>query len=196
VSINVCECVHAQTFVAFLLVVNFGINIVETEFPDMNQETKHTFDSIDHAFTIFYVLELLLNLFVNWFWPFVTNGWSMFDTLAVTMSVLGALLNAIDPGHSNNDLSVIRSVRMYVTLFVLLSCYSNVCYSRMYVMLQSNVCYNRMYVTIECMLQSNVFYTLCTLVLLFKSKIKYRFPFSLIVLIMTNVFFYKFSRLE
>jgi hypothetical protein len=116
VSINVCECVHAQTFVACLLVVNFGINIVETEIPDMSRETSNTFDSIDHAFTIFYVLELMLNLFVNWFWPFVTNGWSLFDTLAVTMSVIGALLNTIDPGHSNNDLSVIRSVRMYVTL--------------------------------------------------------------------------------
>ena len=151
-----CECVHAQTFVAFLLVVNFGINIVETEIPDMSRETSNTFDSIDHAFTIFYVLELMLNLFVNWFWPFVTNGWSLFDTLAVTMSVIGALLNTIDPGHSNNDLSVIRSVRMYVTL--------------------------------ECMLHSNVCYTLCTLVLLFESKIKYRFQFSFIILRLTKMY--------
>ena len=112
VSINVSDCVHAQTFVAFLLVVNFGINIAETEIPHMTDETKRMFDLIDLAFTIFYVLELLLNLFVNWFWPFVTNGWSMFDTLAVTMSVIDALLNAIDAGRSNNDLSVIRSVRM------------------------------------------------------------------------------------
>ena len=121
-----CECVHAQTFVAFLLVVNFGINIVETEIPDMSRETSNTFDSIDHAFTIFYVLELMLNLFVNWFWPFVTNGWSVFDALAVALSVLDALLHAVISGPSKIDsLSLIRSVRMYVTLVVPLSYYSS-----------------------------------------------------------------------
>lgn len=121
-----CECVHAQTFVAVLLVANFGINVAESEIVDMSEETKKTFETIDHAFTIFYVLELLVNAFVNWFWPFVTNGWSMFDALAVAFSVLDALLHALISGPSKVDsLSLIRSVRMYVTLVVLLSYYSS-----------------------------------------------------------------------
>jgi hypothetical protein len=121
---DVCECVHAQTFVAFLLVANFGVNVAESEILDMNEETIQTFETIDHAFTIFYVLELLVNAFVNWFWPFVTNGWSVFDALAVALSVLDALLHAVISGPSKIDsLSLIRSVRMYVTLFVLLSYY-------------------------------------------------------------------------
>ena len=82
----------------------------------MDEETKQTFDTVDHCFTVFYVLELLLNLFVNWFWPFVCNGWSMFDALAVLMSVVGALLNTFSSGQSNNYLSIIRSIRMYVAL--------------------------------------------------------------------------------
>ena len=53
-----CECVHAQTFVAFLLVANFGVNVAESEILDMSEETIQTFETIDHAFTIFYVLEL------------------------------------------------------------------------------------------------------------------------------------------
>ena len=122
---DVCECVTAQMFVAVLLLVNFLVNVAETEISDMDTEMRQQFDIVDNCFTIFYVLELLLNLFVNWFWPFATNGWAMFDTLAVTMSVLGALLNVFDSGSSQNDLSVIRSVRMYVALFVLLSYYPN-----------------------------------------------------------------------
>ena len=119
-----CECVHAQTFVAVLLVANFGVNVAESEILDMSEETIQTFETIDHAFTIFYVLELLVNAFVNWFWPFVTNGWSVFDALAVALSVLDALLHAVISGPSKIDsLSLIRSVRMYVTLFVLLSYY-------------------------------------------------------------------------
>ena len=121
-----CECVHAQTFVAFLLVANFGVNVAESEILDMSEETIQTFETIDHAFTIFYVLELLVNAFVNWFWPFVTNGWSMFDALAVAFSVLDALLHALISGPSKVDsLSLIRSVRMYVTLVVPLSYYSS-----------------------------------------------------------------------
>jgi hypothetical protein len=100
-----------------LLVVNFGINIAESEIPGMDEETKQTFDTVDHCFTVFYVLELLLNLFVNWFWPFVCNGWSMFDALAVLMSVVGALLNTFSSGQNMTYLSVIRSIRMYVALF-------------------------------------------------------------------------------
>ena len=121
-----CECVHAQTFVAFLLVANFGVNVAESEILDMSEETIQTFETIDHAFTIFYVLELLVNAFVNWFWPFVTNGWSVFDALAVALSVLDALLHAVISGPSKIDsLSLIRSVRMYVTLVVPLSYYSS-----------------------------------------------------------------------
>ena len=121
-----CECVHAQTFVAFLLVANFGVNVAESEILDMSEETIQTFETIDHAFTIFYVLELLVNAFVNWFWPFVTNGWSVFDAIAVALSVLDALLHAVISGPSKIDsLSLIRSVRMYVTLVVLLSYYSS-----------------------------------------------------------------------
>ena len=99
-----------QLFVALLLVVNFGVNIAETEIPDMDEETRRNFDIVDHAFTIFYVVELMLNLFVNWFWPFVNNGWSIFDALAVTMSVVTAILNAA--AGQSNDLSIIRSIRM------------------------------------------------------------------------------------
>ena len=121
-----CECVHAQTFVAFLLVANFWVNVAESEILDMSEETIQTFETIDHAFTIFYVLELLVNAFVNWFWPFVTNGWSVFDALAVALSVLDALLHAVISGPSKIDsLSLIRSVRMYVTLVVPLSYYSS-----------------------------------------------------------------------
>ena len=116
---DVCECAHAQTFVAFLLVLNFGINVAETEILEANPETLRTFDSIDHAFTVFYVLELLLNLFVNWFWPFARNGWSLFDTLAVTSSVVGSLLNTFSSKDANNSLSIVRSIRMYVTPFEL-----------------------------------------------------------------------------
>ena len=103
---------HFQTFVAMLLVANFIINVAETEIQDMDTEKRNIFDIIDHCFTVFYVLELLLNLFVNWFWPFVRNGWCWFDMLAVTSSVVGALISTFSK-DDNNGLSIIRSIRIF-----------------------------------------------------------------------------------
>ena len=109
---DVCECVTAQMFVAVLLLVNFLVNVAETEISDMDTEMRKQFDIVDNCFTIFYVLELLLNLFVNWFWPFVRNGWCWFDMLAVTSSVVGALISTFSK-DDNNGLSIIRSIRIF-----------------------------------------------------------------------------------
>ena len=110
---DVCECVTEQVFVALLLVVNFAVNVAETEISNMDTEMSNAFDIVDHIFTIFYVLELLLNLFVNWFWPFISNGWSVFDFFSVVASLAGLLIN-LTSKDARSDLSVIRSVRMYV----------------------------------------------------------------------------------
>ena len=37
------------------------------------------FAELDLVFQVFYILELLLNLFVNWWLPFL-DGWSVFDS--------------------------------------------------------------------------------------------------------------------
>ncbi|KAJ1480863.1 hypothetical protein T484DRAFT_1809348, partial [Baffinella frigidus] len=31
-------------------------------------------------------VELAVNLFSNWFWDFVSDGWSVFDLIVVTVS--------------------------------------------------------------------------------------------------------------
>ena len=50
---------------ATLLVFNFILNVAESEV-QMTPDAARILDMIDLAFTIFYVVELILNLFVNW----------------------------------------------------------------------------------------------------------------------------------
>ena len=38
--------------------------------------------------TIAFTVELLLNAFANWLWPFMTNPWSIFDFIIVLLSIL------------------------------------------------------------------------------------------------------------
>ena len=88
-----------QQFVAVLLLFNFCLNVLDAEFADdreveskaQNQDKatdgKYTklaqyFDIADLIFTIIYILELLLNLFSNWWRPFINDGWSVHDQLS------------------------------------------------------------------------------------------------------------------
>jgi voltage-gated sodium channel len=70
---------------------------------------KFTLDSINTVFTIIFTIELLINLFAHWIHEFISNPWSLFDTVVVTMSliVLGPL---------NFPISMLRALRV-VRLF-------------------------------------------------------------------------------
>jgi hypothetical protein len=70
---------------------------------------KSTLDSMNTAFTIIFTVELLVNLLSHWIRDFITNPWSLFDSVVVTMSliVLGPL---------NFPISMLRALRV-VRLF-------------------------------------------------------------------------------
>jgi hypothetical protein len=42
--------------------------------------------------TVIFTIELGLNMFAHLFWEFVTNGWSMFDLVVVSVSLVKPLL--------------------------------------------------------------------------------------------------------
>jgi voltage-gated sodium channel len=98
--------------VAVALVSNFALNIVETELqPNKEDEMYKRFELVDLAFTAFYVIELAINLYVNWLTPFLKNGWSIFDAVCVISGLVGELLQAIGNGEMN--LTMIRTLRIF-----------------------------------------------------------------------------------
>ena len=89
-----------QKFVAVLLLVNFCLNVIDAEFADdrlAEMKSKEGsgkyariasyFDITDMVFTVFYIIELLLNLFANWWRPFINDGWSIFGVPFVCVCV-------------------------------------------------------------------------------------------------------------
>ena len=108
----VTDSMQFQTFVAVLLFLNFSLNIYEVEVkPAVGSSLEKSLELVDVVFTVFYVIELLLNLFVHWWREFVFNGWSVFDSICVISSVVGMVLTAVMDGKI--DLSVIRSLRIF-----------------------------------------------------------------------------------
>uniref|UniRef100_A0A7S0EEW1 Ion transport domain-containing protein n=1 Tax=Hanusia phi TaxID=3032 RepID=A0A7S0EEW1_9CRYP len=86
---------------------NFAAKIVEIEM----QLTDNSFlDALEMSFTIIFTIELSFNAFANWFRDFFFNGWNLFDTLVVSVSIIGAALPNV-PG-----VSVLRLFRVFRVL--------------------------------------------------------------------------------
>lgn len=58
-----------QAFVAVVLVANFVLCVVEAEHAaqGFSEEALMFYDVVDLAFSVFYIVELLVNLYGHWF---------------------------------------------------------------------------------------------------------------------------------
>jgi hypothetical protein len=66
------------------------MNVVGTSGPNSDEEMK--WQKVDLFLIIAFTLELMLNLFANWLRPFLSNMWSIFDLIIVTLSLLGLVI--------------------------------------------------------------------------------------------------------
>jgi hypothetical protein len=42
-----------------------------------------TIKVLEYLFSAVFAAELCINMFANWFWPFFSDGWSVFDLVVV-----------------------------------------------------------------------------------------------------------------
>jgi Ca2+-binding EF-hand superfamily protein len=87
------------------------------------QAMQHLFDLFDAAFSIFYTVEVLINLFGHFWRPFFSSWWNIFDLVVVSFSLSEALyvdLSSGSTGDNKEDLSlhinVLRCVRVFRVL--------------------------------------------------------------------------------
>mmetsp|Transcript_29155 Transcript_29155/g.46957 ORF Transcript_29155/g.46957 Transcript_29155/m.46957 type:complete len:310 (+) Transcript_29155:591-1520(+) len=78
-----------QNAVAVLISANFVINATQSEMhPQPGTTLDRVFSELDMVFTIIFAVELGINLMAHWFRPFWSDGWSVFDFIVVTVSLL------------------------------------------------------------------------------------------------------------
>ena len=58
-----------QTTVAILILANFISSMVQLQIK-VDAENVRVFNALDIAFTLIFLLELLLNMATHWFWEF------------------------------------------------------------------------------------------------------------------------------
>ena len=101
----------AQILVAILIVANFLVNAAQSEMlPEKGTASDQTFNAIDVFFTWVFFFELLWNLAAHWFWPFFSDGWSVFDLFVVSVSM--AAYFAGSDGGAIKTLRLMRAFRV------------------------------------------------------------------------------------
>jgi len=97
-----------QYTIAVLIFANFFANCIQKQMDPFDRVYPDEFAIIEDAFNIIFTLELAINMYAHWCWPFWSSGWNQFDVLVVAVGIL-SLARATLPG----PLSMLRMLRAF-----------------------------------------------------------------------------------
>ena len=112
-----------QSLVAVMIATTFLLSIFEAQFlyagdwEDASggtvsyKQALRIFDTTSDILTVFFMVELVLSMTAYWFWQFWGNGWFLFDTFVVAMSVVELALPDDMPGVK--QMRILRSFRVF-----------------------------------------------------------------------------------
>jgi len=87
---------YVQVSVAFLIFANFVCQVKQrqedpayTHTDDMTKKTL--WESIYTIFNVLFLIELMINMYGSWLWPFLSQTWNLFDCFVVSIGILDLL---------------------------------------------------------------------------------------------------------
>jgi hypothetical protein len=107
---------------------NFVVNAAEAQIIDKVADADGTLtalgeglEHIDTFFTVIFTMELAINAYAHWFWSFALDGWNVFDSVVVALSLVAL-------GPIAMPINVLRSLRAFrvVRLFGRMSALRNI----------------------------------------------------------------------
>jgi len=81
----------SQFFVAAIIFLNFFISATEAQLLPEDDFGKSIFFGFEVTFNVIFLIELVMNMYANFFWPFWNNNWNIFDVAIVLVSWVSML---------------------------------------------------------------------------------------------------------
>lgn len=93
-----------------LILLNFIIILFSaTTWAMENSEVNDTLKSLDRVFVYIFLVELLINMYGNWFWHFwQVSRWNWFDFIVITLSLVSPVMSAVRVARVVRLLRVLR----------------------------------------------------------------------------------------
>ncbi|EKX40954.1 hypothetical protein GUITHDRAFT_112959 [Guillardia theta CCMP2712] len=101
-----------QKFVAICIFLSFVNGILAAELVDGHEDYMLYSDLLDIVFTGIFCFEVSINLASNWFRPFFSDGWNVFDLVSVSGSVASALYSNMPVLHPLRAIRILRAIRL------------------------------------------------------------------------------------
>lgn len=104
-----------QACMAVVILLSFVNNVLEVQMDpgaELRQDGTLLFERVDLAFTIVFVLELCVNLFVNWFYAFWRDVWNVFDFFVVSTSLVSLFVSNLGSATSLRTIRLFRAFRV------------------------------------------------------------------------------------
>jgi voltage-gated sodium channel len=104
----------AQVTMALVISVNFIGSAVQMQLkPLEGSATQKAFDSLEIGFNTFFLIELIVNMYGSFWWPFWRSGWNIFDFAIVIVGWMAMLA-----GDTNVAiLRMFRAIRRSIVAF-------------------------------------------------------------------------------
>ena len=97
-----------QIIIALLIALNFGVSVFDTEYhPTRESAAGRLIESLDLVFTSLFAVECAMNMFGNWFRPWASDSWNLFDFLVVVVSITA------DASQNLPNVTVLRTARVF-----------------------------------------------------------------------------------
>jgi len=82
-----------QILVAVLIIMNFVTYAIQSQtLPESGSATDDMFVAFEYFYVYVFFIELLLNMYGHYWWPFWKSGWNWFDLIIVLVSFLAIYL--------------------------------------------------------------------------------------------------------
>jgi voltage-gated sodium channel len=104
----------AQVIMAIVICINFVGSAVQMQLkPLEGSPTQSIFDTLEYGFNTFFLVELIVNMYGNFFFPFWRSGWNIFDFAIVVVGWM-----AMMAGDTNVAvLRMFRALRRSIVAF-------------------------------------------------------------------------------
>lgn len=102
---------NVQIGIAGLIFLNFFFAAIQKWIlPEAGSTADQVFEVFEWIFTIMFAVELVLNMYGNWWLPFFADAWNWFDLIVVSISIVSLVFPGI-PGVS--VLRLFRALRVF-----------------------------------------------------------------------------------
>ncbi|EKX49682.1 hypothetical protein GUITHDRAFT_104646 [Guillardia theta CCMP2712] len=112
-TLQLYESMMVQAIIAFSIIASFSIDCVQAELqPDESDNRFQILSTLNFVITLFFAFELAVNLFSrssDFFRPFYSNMWNVFEVFIVCLSILSYVIYS----KTLRYVSLFRTLRMF-----------------------------------------------------------------------------------